>query len=803
MVTALALAGCHWRPSAESQFSQARLQFEQGYLDTALQAAERGYRDTEKDDSVWTWRFRLLRAEALIRLGRASDALALLQLKAPPGLPSDIAVRQRVLSAYSLCQLNRFNDADAELDQAEKNIPDHDHALLPEVVFVRGRCAWSQNRTDVAQQRLRDAQRLAAGNNSFVLLNATGSLGVLLMQAGRYDEAIEQFKRILPSLAHSPLLEERALGNLGYCYSQLGDWKQVISFSEQARKGAVEVNDQRDQEAWLLDLGKAHFALFELQEAENDYVQALKLSQQLGDSDQTARCLHNLDQLALRKKDLAGAEDYWRRGAALKVGVERLVPLALDHAEITAAREQWSEAENLFKTVAATASVNPILLSKDQRELGEVYWTENKIALADRAFHASIETTEAALAKIKEAEHRMSFLDTDRFYDSYVRFLVAQHRPLEALEITERNRAQTQDAPARRLQQVSSQLRTIRGTLKRQNQIVLAYWVTDVESFLWVITASKFQVFNLPGHRDLHRMIEAYNKEIQQRETEDSPAARRLYEALIQPAEGLIPKGSHVVVVPSKVLSWVSFDALIVPGQHPHYWIEDVDVQVAGSLASIPGLDSALRVNGKPGKELLILGAPVQVTPEYPTLKNAPEEMRRVESHASRDTQTIISGKEATPQAYSAAGPGGYRLIHLDTHGTASDLSPLDSAIILSRGADNAYKLYAREIKNIPLHADLVTISACYGAGIRWYNSEGVVGLGWAFLRAGAHQVIAGLWEVDDASSPQLMDDFYGELTHGKSAAESLRDAKLKMLHSNTFYRHPYYWASLQLYTGS
>ncbi len=802
LAVVLACTGCQRTPSAESLYSQAHLQFEQGYLDGALQSVERDHREAANDNSPWTWRLRLLKAEILIRLGRTSDALPLLQAKAPPAFPSEITVRRSILRAHALCQLKQFANGADELDQAQR-IAGAEGAVAAEVAFVHGRCAWLEGQTDKAQKWFRDAQQLAQGTNSFVQVNVTGNLGVLLMQAGRYDEAIDEFQQILPRLAHSAPLEEKVLGNLGYSYSQLGDWKRAITFSERAWSRAVEVKDQRDQERWLLDLGKAHFALFELEEAENDYLQALALAQQLNDSDQTARCLHNLDQLALRKKDLRGAEDYWKRGTALRVGQERLVPLALDHAEITAARNQWSEAENLFKTVVPTASANPVLLSKAQRELGEVYWSENRLALADRAFRASMETTEAALAKIKEAERRMSFLDTERFYDSYIRFLVAQHRPIEALEITERSRAQTQDSPARRLQQVSAQIRATRGILKRQNQIVLAYWVTDVESFLWVITASKFHVFQLPGHLDLHQMIEAYNREIQDHHAPgDSPAAQRLYEALIQPAEDLIPRGSHVIVVPSRVLSWVSFDALVVPGPHPHYWIEDVDVQVAGSLARMPRSDLPQHAR-KARKGLLVLGAPLEVSADFPTLKNAPEEIRRVQSYFAPDEQTIISGKDATPQAYSAANPGSYRLIHLDTHGTASDLSPLDSAIILSRGADGAYKLYAREIKNIPLHVDLVTISACYGAGTRWYNSEGVVGLGWAFLRAGARQVIAGLWDVDDASSPQLMDDFYGELSQGKSAAEALRDAKLKMLHSSDFYRHPYYWASLQLYTGS
>ena len=48
--------------------------------------------------------------------------------------------------------------------------------------------------------------------------------------------------------------------------------------------------------------------------------------------------------------------------------------------------------------------------------------------------------------------------------------------------------------------------------------------------------------------------------------------------------------------------------------------------------------------------------------------------------------------------------------------------------------------------------------------GRRAYSGEGLVGLAWAFLRAGAHNVIAGLWEVTDASTEQLMDRFYNEM---------------------------------------
>jgi CHAT domain-containing protein len=102
------------------------------------------------------------------------------------------------------------------------------------------------------------------------------------------------------------------------------------------------------------------------------------------------------------------------------------------------------------------------------------------------------------------------------------------------------------------------------------------------------------------------------------------------------------------------------------------------------------------------------------------------------------------------------------------------------------------------------ISASLVTISACKGAGTN-YSGEGLVGLSWAFVRAGAHNVISALWEVSDASAPQLMDSLYAELTQGTDPATALRDAKLAMLHanSNSVFKKPFYWAPFQLYSGS
>jgi CHAT domain-containing protein len=132
----------------------------------------------------------------------------------------------------------------------------------------------------------------------------------------------------------------------------------------------------------------------------------------------------------------------------------------------------------------------------------------------------------------------------------------------------------------------------------------------------------------------------------------------------------------------------------------------------------------------------------------------------------------------------------------------------LESAVVLSKEhAGDNYKLYARDIVTRHLKAELVTISACYGSGKRAYSGEGLVGLSWAFVRAGAHNVIGALWEVSDVpATPELMDVLYRELGTGKDPAAALHSAKLSLLRStnpNTVFRKPFYWAPFQLYAGS
>ena len=177
--------------------------------------------------------------------------------------------------------------------------------------------------------------------------------------------------------------------------------------------------------------------------------------------------------------------------------------------------------------------------------------------------------------------------------------------------------------------------------------------------------------------------------------------------------------------------------------------------------------------------------------------------MTRIESLFSTRDKSVFAGRRANPEAYLASNPAQYSYIHFVSHAVASQTDPLDSAIILSpsTASGNSFKLYAREIMQHPIDARLVTISACNGSGTRSYAGEGLVGLSWAFLHAGAHSVIGALWEVSDDSTPRLMDTFYQGLQAGQTPAAALRQAKLNLLYSHAVSHIPYYWAPFQLYT--
>jgi len=794
-------------------YQEAQSQFEHGELLGAFQKSDAAYRELSQRNPEWAWRFRVLAAEILVWRGLSKDALQLLQPQLPAELVAeDVAVRREIILGLADSSLQKQEEAAEHIDQAEQLATSHQPDLLGEVYLSRGNLALARNDYPAAEPAFRRALQFSLeSKQSFLRLRALGSLGFVSMQKGHYDESIDwdtQALELSKSLG-ARIAGEKVEGNLAWNYYTMGDLEKALSLSIEAKNIAAQSGADKDAMLWLRNIGTIEYTQRDFSSAETNYLQSLALARKLENSTTAAECLNNLAHVELKK----GQYDLAAKYNTEALGSERanhdrsseLYSLITD-GYIAIDTEHFATAESDFTQVIREKTPDRYLARQAEAGLAEVYFVTTNPSDADLHFQRAMATIEAARSSVRREDLRLSFLSgVAGYYGDYINFLVSQHRIEEALQVAELSRARTlAEGLGFRSLSINFPLSSFRPqqTAKRLGSTVFSYWLGVDQSYLWVITPERVRLFTLPQAAEIDPLVLSYRQALlgsrDVLETQNS-AGRKLYDLLVAPAAKMIPKGARVTILPDGSLYGLNFETLLVPAPQLHYWIEDVDVSYANSLTLLAVGASR---HASPAKKLLLVGDPVSPDAEFPKLPQAAAEMTGIENYFPAAERTVFSGAEATPDSYLKSQPAGFSYIHFVAHGTASRTSPLDSAVILSRQGDD-YKLYARDIIQHPLHADLVTISACHGEGVRTYSGEGLVGLSWAFLRAGAHGVIAALWEVNDNSTPQLMDHLYSEIGKGLPPDAALRDAKLALLHSGGVYRRPFYWAPFELYRGS
>lgn len=160
----------------------------------------------------------------------------------------------------------------------------------------------------------------------------------------------------------------------------------------------------------------------------------------------------------------------------------------------------------------------------------------------------------------------------------------------------------------------------------------------------------------------------------------------------------------------------------------------------------------------------------------------------------------------ATREAAAGSALQDFRIIHLATHSLPDEKHPELAKIVFSQvtehGDPRPGELFAGDIYQMKLSADLVVLSSCQGAIGRQQPGEGPMSLARAFLFAGSKAVVASLWEVNDEATTELMQRFYRHMVHDKlppSAALALAQSEFRR-HPDKRLRNPYYWAGFELY---
>jgi len=346
------------------------------------------------------------------------------------------------------------------------------------------------------------------------------------------------------------------------------------------------------------------------------------------------------------------------------------------------------------------------------------------------------------------------------------------------------------------------------------NTAFFAYCLGKEHSYAFVITKKDLRIFPLPSRDNIQKQVSGYLKAISDKENENFNLGYELFSTLVLP--GLDKSIKNIIFIPDDILHFLPFETLITHKEKKDWLIKDYKIAYAPSISSLREIIKRKKSNGpNPRMDILAFGDPYfgpweagkngsDIFQNYYSsnafsffrLKYSGFEIDKISSLFKKRKRKIFRREEANKEQLINHSLGDYKIIHFATHSIIDEKIPARSSIVLSLDEDLTQDgfLQMREIYNLKLNSDLVTLSSCQTGLGEFIKGEGIEGINRAFFYAGTSAVLMSLWAVNDQASYQLMERFYFHLRSSESIMSALRKAKLEMIDSNAL-SHPYYWA--------
>jgi CHAT domain-containing protein len=331
-------------------------------------------------------------------------------------------------------------------------------------------------------------------------------------------------------------------------------------------------------------------------------------------------------------------------------------------------------------------------------------------------------------------------------------------------------------------------------------QLLLTYYVHRERLVIFAMTAERMVTYEDPeGPAQLENLLPLLHAHLQASGWPDAhnPPRKtvmrllnRLYEVLVAPVASLLPPvAGHLTVVPYGPLHELPFHALY---DGTNFLIEHFEVSYlpASSLLMHTGTSS-----DDPGFTDSCEGKKLPVVFGY----SGQGYLQRVQ-HEAETVAELIGGKrylehEATIARLIEEAPAS-PIIHLATHGKSRLDAPNFSYVRLADGQLNSIDAFSLNLRD----CELVTLSGCETGLALSSGGDEQLGLGRAFLAAGASSLVISLWPVEDHATNELMILFYQHLLKGENKAQALRAAQCNFLRRDEpGYSHPYFWAAFRL----
>ena len=305
------------------------------------------------------------------------------------------------------------------------------------------------------------------------------------------------------------------------------------------------------------------------------------------------------------------------------------------------------------------------------------------------------------------------------------------------------------------------------------------------------ITKDKLKFLYNSSEKFQEKVIE-FNKSIEASNLETySSLAFELHTTLL--ASHDYENYKDIQLIPSKDISFLSFDALVSTKSDSPSYNELNYLVKTHSFCYNNSLQKNSNETDKSTK--LYLG----ISPSFSS-NNLSGAISEVENISEKLDGDLLINNNATKEKLLEVIPN-YRVLHLASHAELNASNSAYSNIILASGSEDTLnsKLYAYEIHNSKLNAELVILSACNTGVGELLLGEGIASLARSFNYAGAKSVLVSLWAIPDYSTSKIINIFFDNL-NTQSKSRALQTAKIDYL--NTADEHlsnPIYWAGLTI----
>ncbi len=379
----------------------------------------------------------------------------------------------------------------------------------------------------------------------------------------------------------------------------------------------------------------------------------------------------------------------------------------------------------------------------------------------------------------------------------------------------------------------------VQDSLLQTGQSLVEYFVGDSSLFIFLVQPNHYEVQEVKMDTSFQQWIRDMTQEglyghyslpesmrsrpnLANSKRRYAAAAAKLYQALIAPIQDKLT--TEVIIVPDGALGYVPFEALLKsepsdPSDFStyEYLLQDHQISYSYSATLLKEMRNKQHRQQPSGK--LLAFAPfflgdadtlvVHVDTSDITYDLVLKDKLEALDESGLEIKTITKRLKGDPYYGANASiqrfqdlASQYRILHLSTHAKADDR--VGDYAYLAFGFPDAKgefaKLYARDLYNISLNADMVVLSACETGIGKLQRGEGIVSLARAFAYAGAKSIVTTLWKVEENATKDLVISFYKYLKKGKTKDEALRLAKLEYIKDNAKDNeklHPFFWASM------